>query len=96
MCHKMCHKGLAVIGVGAAIVVLTPAPANATRPLPEPPITRWVEVEVPVDDTLAELVQMHVAAAVGAAIAARATALRLRRRQSALRPPGGLIDLGRC
>ena len=66
MCHKMCHKGLTVIGVGAAIVVLTPAPANATRPLPEPPITRRVEVEVPVDDTLAELVQMHIAATVGA------------------------------
>ena len=49
-----------------------------------------VEVPVPTRDWAYEAVQMSVAAVLGAGLAARATAVRLRRR----RPPGdGLIEI---
>jgi hypothetical protein len=90
---------LAAAAVGAALGGPAP-PAAARRPDPPEPTTgtivRTVEVPVPVPihDWATEAVQMSVAASlgatVGAVLAGRATALRLRRRS----PPGtGLIDI---
>jgi hypothetical protein len=70
----------------AAVFFATPAAAAATWPAPDgaaqPPVfIQLVEVPlaVPVDDTTAEVIQMEVAAVLGAAIAALAVAARRRR-----------------
>jgi hypothetical protein len=85
-------------GISAIALILTASPATASRPPPEgpsPPATaQRVEapVRVPVDDTTAEILQMEVAAALGAAVGAGVTAARLRRRR--YRCAGtGFIDL---
>ncbi len=76
-----------MIGTAAVTLLLTPVPAAATRPAPDGPtqpqtVVQRVEVPipVPVDDATVELIQMGIAAALGASIAAGATATRLRRR----------------
>lgn len=87
---------LAATAAGAALAGPAP-PAAARHPDPPEPTTgtivRTVEVPapVPIHDWATETVHMGVAATLGAALAARATAARLRRRRS---PPGtGLIDI---
>jgi hypothetical protein len=87
---------LAAAAVGAALIGSAP-PAVARQPdPPEPPtatIVRTVEIPVPVPihDRATEAARMGVAATLGAALAAGATAARLRRRRL---PPGtGLIDI---
>jgi hypothetical protein len=86
---------LAAAAVGASLVGPAP-PAAARQPDPPEPTTGTVIptvevlVPVPIHDRATEAVQMGLAAALGAALAAGATAARLRRRL----PPGtGLIDI---
>jgi len=95
--------GVAAIGGWAAAVVaggvlggLPPAhydpPQETIDPATQRLEVRLVEVPVPTRDWPAETVQMGVAAALGAILAARATAARQRRRRPP--PPGpGFIDL---
>ncbi|MET7397636.1 hypothetical protein ABZS66_29530 [Dactylosporangium sp. NPDC005572] len=83
-----------MIAIVGGTVFATPAAAQATYPLPEAPVVERVEVRVPVDDERAEIVQMQVAAVVGAVVGGMVTAARMRRRRSAARPAGtGLIEL---
>jgi hypothetical protein len=97
----MSVKGiLLVFGFAGGLLLSTPAQAAATLPLPEPsvgppPFVQRVEVPVPTDDGAAQLLQMHVAAAVGALAGGMFTAVRMRRRWAATRPGGtpGLIEL---
>jgi hypothetical protein len=65
---------------GMALLLFTP-PAEADPPL-KPFVVERVEVRVPVDDTVAELVQMQMAAAAAALVTAAAMKPRLRRRVS--------------
>ena len=72
-------------GAAAATILVISSPAAAASPRPEdtsrtPVVVERVEMPVPVDDTTAELVQMQLAAAVAAVIAAATTKARLRRR----------------
>jgi hypothetical protein len=62
---------------GMALLLFTP-PARADPPL-QPFVVERVEVRVPIDDTVAELVQMQMAAAAAAVITAAAMKARLRR-----------------
>jgi hypothetical protein len=83
------------LAVAAASVSIWAAQPAAAQPDPPAPVTdatvRVVEipVPVPVHDRAAEAVQMGLAAALGATLAAGATASRLRRPRT---PPGtGLV-----
>lgn len=86
--------GLAAAATAAALIAPA-SPAAARQPDPPPPATgsvRPIEVHLPapVHDWRIDAARMGVAASLGAALAARATAARLRRRP----PPGtGLIEL---
>jgi hypothetical protein len=72
-------------GAVAGTILMFSSPAAAASPRPEdtsgtPVVVERVEVPVPVDDTVAEVVQMQLAAAVAAILAAATTKARLRRR----------------
>ena len=74
--------------LGAATVALIATPGTAAASFPAPDGPTWppgmielvqVPIQVPVDDRAAELLQMQIAAMVGAAVAALITAARRRR-----------------
>src|SRR4051794_33020216 len=86
--HRTVHtavKYAAGAAAGAVLVFAPHAAASRTPPRPDdtaraPVVVERVEVPVPVDDTATEVVQMNLAAAVAAVIAAAVTKARLRRR----------------
>jgi hypothetical protein len=88
--------GWVAAAVGAALVGPAP-PATARQPDPPQPASGTVvcvvegPVPVPRHDRATEAVQVGVAATLGAALAASATAARLRRRREPVGP--GLIDM---
>jgi hypothetical protein len=86
---------LALAVAAVASVLFGPAsPAAAQHDPPEPAtatVVRTVEVPVPVHDWTTEAVHMGVAAVLGAALAARTTARRFRRRDTS--SGTGVIDL---
>jgi hypothetical protein len=88
-------RWLAVAAAAAALA--GPAPAAAQPDWPPPataePAVRLVEVPVPVHDWASDVVHMGVAASLGAALAARMTAARIRHRRTPSPPPPGLIDI---
>jgi hypothetical protein len=86
-------------GTAAATVFLLPAGPAVAKPYdpPMPPSAVYlvevpVPVRVPVDDTIAEGLQMAVAAALGATLAA-VTATRMHRRRRPLNTDAGIIDI---
>lgn len=86
-------------GTSVAVLLLTPAAAAATFPAPDGPTQPnttvqliEVAVPVPVDDTTSEAIQMAVAAALGATVAA-AVRVRRSRRQSPDTGTSSMIDI---
>jgi hypothetical protein len=94
--HRTVHT--AVRYAAGAVFMFSPhAAASRMPPRPDdtsrtPVVVERVEVPVPVDDTAAEVVQMNLAAALAAVVAAAVTKARLRRRfeHSA---PSAVIDI---
>jgi hypothetical protein len=87
-------RWLAAAAVAAALA--GPAPAAAQPDWPPStaePAVRVVEVPVPVHDWASDVVHMGVAASLGAALAARMTAARIRHRRTPSPPPRGPIDI---
>jgi hypothetical protein len=87
-------RWLAVAAAAAALA--GPAPAAAQPDWPPPtaePAVRLVEVPVPVHDWAGDVVHMGVAASLGAALAARMTAARIRHRRISSPAPPGPIDI---
>ena len=83
-----------IAGTAVAVLVLTPGPAAATRPIPDGPFqnpTVMVPVTVPADDTTDEAVQMAMAGALGAAAATAFRSRRVRHRDAD--STDGFIDL---
>jgi hypothetical protein len=85
------------LAAAAAVAAVTgPAPAAARPDWPPSttePAVRLVEVPVPVHDWASDVVHMGVAAALGAALAARMTAARIRHRRTPSPPPAAVIDI---
>jgi hypothetical protein len=85
-------RWLAVAAAAAALAAPAPAAARPDwPPTTAEPAVQTVEVPVPVHDWVSDVVHMGVAASLGAALAARMTAARIRHRR--IPPPPGLIDI---
>jgi hypothetical protein len=85
------------LAVAAAAAALGGSPPAAARPDWPPadaePAIRTVVVPVPVHDWVSDVVHMGVAAGLGAALAARTAAARVRRRETGSPSASGLIDI---
>jgi hypothetical protein len=86
-------RPITLLGTVTLALVLAPAPSARAEPLPgngpaERAPAERVFVPVPVDDTTNELLQMQIAAAVGA-VAAGAYVQRRYRRRAGPPPAGG-------
>jgi hypothetical protein len=98
---RMARVAACALGAATVALIATPGTAGATLPAPDGPT--WpaarievvpVPVRVPVDDRAAELLQMQIAAVLGAVVTAGVTAARRRhqdRTRSAQLPLPGTV-----